>query len=102
VKPPRFFCNNCGTEVASGENRCPECGRYFSSVKCPRCGFSGEEQLFRDGCPVCFYPSSKSAAPGKAHGKPAPPKQGKSNIDFLLYAAFTAFLIFAIVLLFFL
>jgi hypothetical protein len=41
-------------------------------VRCPACGFTGEEGLFRDGCPVCGY----STAPG---GKPLPQTTGKKE-----------------------
>jgi hypothetical protein len=42
-------------------------------VRCPGCGFTGEEGLFRDGCPVCGY----SAASG---GKILPlPKEKKER-----------------------
>jgi rRNA maturation protein Nop10 len=52
---PRFFCEHCGVEVPRNAKRCPGCGRYFASVKCPNCGFAGEEFLFKGGCPVCGY-----------------------------------------------
>ncbi|MDR1949408.1 MAG: hypothetical protein LBQ38_08450, partial [Spirochaetaceae bacterium] len=48
--------------------RCPGCGRFFESVRCPACGFTGEEALFSAGCPICGY-SAASA------GKPAPKKR---------------------------
>jgi len=53
--PPRFFCEQCGAEVPRNANRCSSCGRLFSSVLCPSCGFSGAERLFADGCPSCGY-----------------------------------------------
>jgi len=56
-KNPRFFCESCGEEVPRNAKNCPKCGRFFASVLCPGCGFSGEEILFRDGCPVCGYSS---------------------------------------------
>jgi uncharacterized membrane protein YvbJ len=59
MKPPRFFCENCGAEVSRDTKNCPHCGRYFASVRCPACGFTGAEGLFKDGCPVCGY-----SAPG--------------------------------------
>jgi uncharacterized membrane protein YvbJ len=65
-RSPRFFCENCGTEVPRDKKNCPKCGRYFSSVRCPSCGFTGEEALFKDGCPVCGY--SSKAAPAKKGG----------------------------------
>jgi predicted RNA-binding Zn-ribbon protein involved in translation (DUF1610 family) len=59
-KKPRFFCDNCGNEVGQNEKSCRHCGRYFASVRCPSCGFIGDETAFRNGCPSCGY----SAAPG--------------------------------------
>jgi predicted RNA-binding Zn-ribbon protein involved in translation (DUF1610 family) len=53
--PPLFFCDNCGAEVLQDEPSCPKCGRKFASIRCPACGFSGEESLFDDGCPKCGY-----------------------------------------------
>lgn len=52
---PRFFCDHCGAEVPRNARRCPSCNRIFSSVLCPKCGFSGAERLFAAGCPVCGY-----------------------------------------------
>jgi predicted RNA-binding Zn-ribbon protein involved in translation (DUF1610 family) len=71
-KKPRFFCDNCGAEVDRDVKACPHCGRFFASVRCPSCGFVGEEKTFAAGCPSCGYsaPSSK-AAPGAAK-KPSP------------------------------
>jgi predicted RNA-binding Zn-ribbon protein involved in translation (DUF1610 family) len=54
-KNPRFFCESCGAEVPLNAKNCPRCGKTFASVRCPNCSFSGEEGLFRDGCPVCGY-----------------------------------------------
>jgi hypothetical protein len=54
-KKPRFFCDNCGCEVGSDVKSCPSCGRFFASVRCPACGFSGEDRLFTRGCPSCGY-----------------------------------------------
>jgi len=51
----KFFCDNCGEQVKKDETRCPHCGRYFRSVKCPACGFAGRAGLFSDGCPACGY-----------------------------------------------
>lgn len=59
---PRFFCESCGTEVPRNAKNCPSCGRYFASVLCPSCGFAGEEDLFKGGCPVCGYSSKASAS----------------------------------------
>jgi uncharacterized membrane protein YvbJ len=72
---PRFFCDNCGQEVTDSEKTCPYCGRYFASVRCPACGFSGEDKLFVNGCPSCGYSASPSIAPKK----PKPKRPRKKN-----------------------
>jgi predicted RNA-binding Zn-ribbon protein involved in translation (DUF1610 family) len=73
AKSPRFFCENCGAEVDRHTKTCPRCGRYFASVRCPACGFTGAEGLFSGGCPVCGYSSPGSAAAETdASGKPVP------------------------------
>jgi len=51
----RYFCDLCGTEVPKNTIRCPSCGRYFTAIQCPRCGFRGEEKDFAQGCPRCGY-----------------------------------------------
>jgi predicted RNA-binding Zn-ribbon protein involved in translation (DUF1610 family) len=55
MKRPKFFCDNCGEEVVRNEKSCPNCGRFFSNIRCPKCAFSGEEHLFKNGCPECGY-----------------------------------------------
>jgi predicted RNA-binding Zn-ribbon protein involved in translation (DUF1610 family) len=67
----KFFCDNCGTAVDKSELRCPRCGRYFKSVKCPACGYAGGHEEFTDGCPACGYAGSGSrhAAGGRAEKK---------------------------------
>jgi predicted RNA-binding Zn-ribbon protein involved in translation (DUF1610 family) len=72
-KKPRFFCDNCGAEVAMSAKSCPQCGRFFASVRCPKCGFTGRDEDFAQGCPVCGY----STSPADAPGKPGPAKAGK-------------------------
>jgi len=59
-KSPRFFCESCGAEVPRDAENCPGCGRRFASVLCPSCGFSGAEDLFKEGCPVCGYSAVKN------------------------------------------
>lgn len=75
MKRPRYFCEHCGAEVGRDASVCPKCGRFFSSVKCPRCGFSGEPFLFRAGCPSCGYsaPVSGSSPPAGRRGAAAGP-----------------------------
>ncbi|MFA6507973.1 MAG: zinc ribbon domain-containing protein [Treponemataceae bacterium] len=59
-KGPRFFCEHCGAEVSRNAHRCSACGRHFSSILCPKCGFSGSEALFSAGCPSCGYSAPPS------------------------------------------
>ena len=63
----RYFCDLCGTEVPKNTVRCPQCGRYFTAIQCPRCGFRGEEKDFSQGCPKCGYMKiSRPSAAGAA------------------------------------
>jgi len=68
-KKPRFFCDNCGREVDNGAKTCPGCGRFFSSIRCPSCGFTGEDKLFRNGCPSCGYSDSSRKKKIKPAGR---------------------------------
>ena len=54
-KQPKFFCENCNAEVRRDAVICPHCGRFFASVRCPSCGFTGIHKEFKDGCPSCGY-----------------------------------------------
>lgn len=74
----KYFCENCGSEVAANARFCPHCGRFFSSVRCPQCGYTGSVNAFKKGCPRCHYamtpedifgPSSDSAGTDKKHSK---------------------------------
>ncbi len=60
----RYFCDLCGTEVPKNTIRCPSCGRYFTAIQCPRCGFRGEEKDFAQGCPRCGYMKIAAGAAG--------------------------------------
>ena len=51
----KFFCENCGAEGPADAHMCKNCGRFFSSVRCPNCGASGSASKFAKGCPVCGY-----------------------------------------------
>ncbi|MBQ9630150.1 MAG: zinc ribbon domain-containing protein [Treponema sp.] len=51
----KFFCENCGAEVPQDARMCRKCGRFFSSVRCPKCGETGDASFFRNGCPSCGY-----------------------------------------------
>ena len=57
---PRFFCEHCGKEVSRSDEKCPSCGRFFASVRCPKCGFVGSQNLFSSGCPVCGYSAPRT------------------------------------------
>jgi hypothetical protein len=63
MKSPHYFCENCGAEVPKLAKVCPRCGRFFSSVKCPKCGFVGVPDDFDFGCPDCGYAEAANAAP---------------------------------------
>lgn len=54
----RFFCENCGTEVRPDAKVCSNCGRFFSAVRCPNCGYTGDGKEFTHGCPNCGYSGS--------------------------------------------
>ncbi|MDR2965230.1 MAG: hypothetical protein LBU88_05600 [Treponema sp.] len=73
---PRFFCDNCGFEVDGDIKACPHCGRYFASVRCPVCGYSGPDKMFQSGCPLCGY----SAPPVPKTAKNSPKKVKKEHI----------------------
>lgn len=51
----RFFCDFCGEEVPANTSRCPGCGKIFTAVKCPKCGYMGKADNFNSGCPSCSY-----------------------------------------------
>lgn len=51
----KFFCENCGSEVPRKSRFCPVCGKYFASVRCPKCGHTGASEDFKKGCPECGY-----------------------------------------------
>ena len=76
-KSPRFFCDNCGYEVGSDVKTCPYCGRYFASIRCPKCGYSGPDKMFLNGCPMCGY----SSTPKPAKTAPKPPKKRAKKPD---------------------
>jgi predicted RNA-binding Zn-ribbon protein involved in translation (DUF1610 family) len=80
-KKPRFFCDNCGTEVGRNVNTCPKCGRFFASVRCPKCGFAADESAFRKGCPVCGY----STPPGNAARPPEEEKIPAGKLPLWVY-----------------
>ncbi|MDR2865374.1 MAG: zinc ribbon domain-containing protein [Spirochaetaceae bacterium] len=93
---PRFFCDQCGTEVGVDVKACPYCGASFASIRCPRCSFTGEESLFINGCPKC----GSAASSPKKKSKKKPPEE-KPETPTWLYALVVAFLVFVFTVLFF-
>ncbi len=78
---PKYFCENCGSEVAANARVCPKCGKFFASVRCPRCGHLGTVQDFKKGCPSCHYAMTKEDIFGKEESleeKTKPKKKKKS------------------------
>jgi hypothetical protein len=75
VKRPHFYCESCGAEVSKAARVCPRCGRFFSSVKCPKCEYVGKADDFSSGCPVCGYAVAANPAPDpiKPFVQAAPP-----------------------------
>jgi RNA polymerase subunit RPABC4/transcription elongation factor Spt4 len=71
---PLFFCDNCGAEVPRDSKNCPQCGRHFTSVLCPSCGFVGNESQFREGCPSCGY-----SALSEKEGASSTPENAKTR-----------------------
>lgn len=67
-KKAKFFCENCGSEVAAKARFCPKCGKFFSSVRCPNCGKMGTVEDFKRGCPSCHYAMSHSDIYGEEEG----------------------------------
>ena len=49
------FCTSCGAQLEDDAKFCPKCGKFFSSVRCPECGFTGDVKTFLNGCPQCGY-----------------------------------------------
>lgn len=54
-KQAKFFCESCGAEVKQNAKFCNYCGKFFSSVRCPKCGCTGRTDQFTKGCPSCGY-----------------------------------------------
>jgi hypothetical protein len=51
----RYYCEYCGAQVRETDKLCPKCARFFTAVKCPKCGHSGDAAEFASGCPACGY-----------------------------------------------
>lgn len=60
-KKAKFFCESCGAEVSKDARFCTNCGKFFSSVRCPNCGVTGTTDEFKHGCPACGYAVNNSS-----------------------------------------
>ncbi|MCF0125825.1 MAG: hypothetical protein HUJ68_08765 [Clostridia bacterium] len=67
-KEAKFFCESCSSEVPRNAKVCPTCGKFFASVRCPKCFATGTNDDFRDGCPRCGYAINPESAAGKKSG----------------------------------
>lgn len=76
TRKAKYFCENCGSEVVSNARFCPKCGKFFSSVRCPKCGFTGDVHTFKNGCPECGYAMPLSPTPDSIT---QPDKKNKPN-----------------------
>lgn len=61
-KEAKFFCESCGSEVPRKSKFCPVCGKFFASVRCPKCGHTGASEDFKSGCPECGYAVNSNAS----------------------------------------
>jgi hypothetical protein len=76
----RYFCENCGAEVRPGASSCPSCGRVFTAVRCPECGFEGRASEFARGCPSCGFMVQKKneTPPPLPPPRPAAPRHRRT------------------------
>jgi uncharacterized membrane protein YvbJ len=104
LKKPRFFCDNCGAEVGMTAKSCPACGRFFASVRCPKCGYTGRDDDFAHGCPSCGYsapPPVAESPPGNKNSGRNPQKGTTSEpLPVWMYVLASLILIFVLVILY--
>lgn len=65
IKKAKFYCENCGHEVPENAKVCRHCGKFFISIRCPKCGKVGDANTFKDGCPNCGYNMKNDSALAK-------------------------------------
>ena len=96
---PRFFCDNCQCEVKRNSKACPGCGRFFAAIRCPSCGFIGDENTFSSGCPSCGYSSPIAANPSIIQKKKPEQKNLSGKLPKWVYILSIAAFITVIVIL---
>lgn len=62
TKKAKFYCENCGHEVPENAKVCRHCGKFFISIRCPKCGKVGDANTFKNGCPNCGYNMKDNSA----------------------------------------
>ena len=67
-KRAKFFCEFCGNEVHQNDKVCQYCGKFFASVRCPKCGKVGRTEEFTHGCPACGYAVRPSSGKKRSYG----------------------------------
>jgi hypothetical protein len=92
----RFRCDNCGRHVPLKHDTCPHCGKRFTAVLCPVCGFEGESLLFRGGCPSCGYQGARSGAPAAAQLRPRKPQKPLLPSWFYLWSSVALLVVLAV------
>ncbi|HKL86429.1 MAG TPA: zinc ribbon domain-containing protein [Treponemataceae bacterium] len=93
-KKPRFFCEYCSSEVKQNDKFCSKCGKFFASVKCPSCGFSGDSRVFRDGCPACGYALYDKSAKHNSIPEKAKKNTETDPLPWWMYIVAISFFIF--------
>lgn len=78
--------------------RCPHCGKFFASIRCPKCGFSGDDDTFNDGCPVCGYYAQLSDRAGSRQNSPSSPVSGAAPWLYIVSIALLAMLLAALLM----
>ena len=82
--PARFFCEECGSEIAADADHCEICGKQFAGVRCPKCGNIGTNKQFTKGCPFCSYGVLIDATPRPKKISQAPKKRSALS-GFIFY-----------------
>ena len=81
TKEAKFYCESCGSQVPRNSKVCPTCGKFFASVRCPKCGRTGSNDDFKNGCPACGYAVNPDSLLGGATAYPKSSSSAK-NIKF--------------------